>query len=380
MELLPNNIPTDRSNAASAVGRRVSVSISDKDNAPSLDGLVVAFDSNANAHTIQFVNGSTKSLILNCIKFKWIVEASEASSLQGGRLARFRMTINRDAVNRKLKVFHKGRGKWFHGTIVGFSEQSGKHKIKFESLNDESERTLEKLNFRWTDVIGPRSPLAPHPTLGSGESEAGVPASSACVKAVNSKRKASCAPTHVEGKRRKAETLNVTPDRKERRPAKDCGNASRVKYGGSEMDEVAIIEIPTSSVKTKTLETKRKQANCAPTHTEAKRRKSVAHNDTDRIMEDESLDGKEHGNASLVKGGSARAKSSNTTGRASAPTFPVGTRFRKEFPGHGTFQGEILSFDGVHHKVYYSSDGDSEELSDYELDDLEITEIPTRKA
>jgi hypothetical protein len=39
-----------------------------------------------------------------------------------------------------------------------------------------------------------------------------------------------------------------------------------------------------------------------------------------------------------------------------------------------------MSFDGVHHKVYYSSDGDSEELNDYELDDVEIIEIPTGRA
>jgi hypothetical protein len=59
--------------------------------------------------------------------------------------------------------------------------------------------------------------------------------------------------------------------------------------------------------------------------------------------------------------------------------FPVGTRFRKEFPGHGMFQGTIMSFDGEHHRVYYSSDGDSEELSDYELDGVEIIEIPTSR-
>jgi hypothetical protein len=45
---------------------------------------------------------------------------------------------------------------------------------------------------------------------------------------------------------------------KERRSAKDRGRASRVKHSGSEMGEVAIIEIPTNSVKTKTLKTKRK--------------------------------------------------------------------------------------------------------------------------
>jgi hypothetical protein len=819
--------PTGRSNAASAVGRRVSVTLDDNEkNSPALDGLVVAFDPKANAHTIQFDNGSTKSLILNCTKFKWIVEAtcSEASDLQGVRLARFRLALDRDAVHRKLKVFHKGRGEWFHGTIVGFSEQSGKHQIKFESLKKESECNLSKRNFRWTDLIGARSSMKPHTlftsrfmgvrrtaenrwvasksggkkgchigtfnsekdaalahdvyarkegrpvnfatermseeelkvlkttqkestvnlpvwglskfrgvhwqknrerwmsrytlaqrgekninlgafvsakyaalafdaearrrgrpdahlnfpdlhpsdteieawkmngthysmmssghkkssqyrgvtvqkggsfhvqinikkvfeglgkekgpasigvfrhekeaalvfdrvcrrygvaekelnfprdgqlkevrlfdnecyfccqerpadpvatpcnhifcrpcvsmwltgrkkcpccqtsvtseevlrpvdlvpwpkdkknqkvaevaehqdgsnnedgsddgdigsestnsslgkseddeeeeaaeddsedidgqddesrdaALRSGESEVGlVSASSACAKVVNSKRKgcapeqvdgkprkagsdcdrvvkerrpaqdrgkaswiqdgisemdevefivvptsssvktktletkrkASCAPKHAEGKRRKAESRNDT-DRvvKERRPTKDHGNALRVNDGGTETDEVERIELPT-----KTLETKR-QASCTRKHAGDKRRKSDAHNDTDRILEQECRAGKDQGNASLVKGDSARAQSSNTTDRASAPSYPVGTRFRKEFPGHGTFQGTIMSFDGEHHKVYYSSDGDSEELSDYELDDVEIIEIPAGRA
>jgi hypothetical protein len=155
-ELLPENPPTGRSNAASAVGRRVSVTIDDNGKAPSLDGLVVAFDPNANEHTVEFDNGSTKSLILNCTEFKWIVEACEASDSQGGRRARPHMAINRDAIGRTLKIVHKGRDKWFHGTIVGFCEQSGKHKIKFESLKRESECNLKRGSFRWTDLIGPR--------------------------------------------------------------------------------------------------------------------------------------------------------------------------------------------------------------------------------
>jgi hypothetical protein len=154
--------PVGRSNAASAVGRRVSVTINDKDNGPSLDGIVVAFDPNANTHTIKFDNGSTKALILNCTKFKWIVEDGEAADLEGGHRFRLRMAINRDVVGRKLKILHKGRGKWFHGTIVGFCEQSYKHKIKFESLKKERECNLRKKNFRWTDLIGSRSPGAPH--------------------------------------------------------------------------------------------------------------------------------------------------------------------------------------------------------------------------
>jgi hypothetical protein len=772
-ELLPN-LPTGRPNAANAVGRRVSVTISDKDNAPSLDGLVVAFDPNANTHTIKFDDGSTKSLILNCTKFTWIVEAGEASAsalLKDGRLARRHMAINRDAVGRTLKIFHKGRDKWFHGTIVGFSEQSGKHKIKFESLKKDSECNLSKKKFRWTDLIGPRSASAPHAlsssrymgvqrsgnenrwlaftvfgqsyigtfksekdaalshdvyarkegrpvnfktekiseaemkvlikttkedssagipvwgkskfrgvhwqknrkrwmarytlsqkgekninlgafvdakhaalafdaearrrgrkdaqlnfpdllpsdaeieawkmngthysmmssgrkklsqyrgvtvntsgafhvqininkvvaglgkkkgpasigffthekeaalvfdrlcrkygvpekelnfprdgqlkevrlfddecyfccqkspadpvatpcnhifcrpcvsmwltgrkkcpccqtpvtseevlrpvdlvpwpkakksqkaaehrdgndecgsddsekgnestnsrlgeseddevqtadedsaegdddeevhasdedsehidgrndesrvaALRSRESEVGLFASSACAKAVNTKRKASCALQHVEGKWRKADTRNDT-DRvlKERRPAKDRRKASRVKDAGSEMDEVAITEIPTSSVRTKTLETKRK-ASCAPTHTGDKRRKAETLNDTNSILDNESRAGKDHGNTSLVKDGSAGPESSMESSGGKLPRFSVGTRFRKEFPGHGMFQGTITSFDGEHYRVYYPSDGDSEELSDYELDDVEMMEITTSRA
>jgi hypothetical protein len=71
--------------------------------------------------------------------------------------------------------------------------------------------------------------------LRSGESKVGLlSASSACAKTATTKRKASCAPTHVEDKRRRSETCNET-DRmlKERRPAKDCGRASRVKDGSN---------------------------------------------------------------------------------------------------------------------------------------------------
>jgi hypothetical protein len=99
-------------------------------------------------------------------------------------------------------------------------------------------------------------------------------------------------------------------------------------------------------------------------------------------MREEQTTAKDHGHVAWVKDGrSVRAKCSNaTTGRASAPPFPVGTRFCKEFPGHGTFHGTIMSFDGVHYKVYYPSDDDSEELSDSELVEVDIIEMPTSRA
>jgi hypothetical protein len=207
--------------------------------------------------------------------------------------------------------------------------------------------------------------------LKSGESEVDLFASSTCDKAVNTNRKASCAPKDVEGKRRQAEHRSRTEGKSRK--------ASRVKDDGSEMDQVAITEIPTSSVRAKTLETKRK-ASFAPTHTGDKRRKAETLNDTDSIPDNESRAGKDHGNASLVKDGSAGPKSSMESSGGKLPRFSVGTRFRKEFPGHGMFQGTIASSDGEHYRVYYPSDGDSEELSDYELDDVEMMETTTSRA
>jgi hypothetical protein len=66
-------------------------------------------------------------------------------------------------ISSRTSLAERGRDKWFHGAIVGFSEQSGsKHRIKFESLKKESDCNLRKRNFRWTDLIGPRSPVARH--------------------------------------------------------------------------------------------------------------------------------------------------------------------------------------------------------------------------
>jgi hypothetical protein len=235
---------------------------------------------------------------------------------------------------------------------------------------DDQEVQIEDKDSEHNDGRNNESRFA---SLKSGGSEVGlVSVFSACTNAVNSKREASCAPEHGDDKRRKAESCNDA-DRvlKKGQPTKYCGKASRIKDCGREMDEVAITNISTSSVRTKTLVTKRKASRPAK-HTGDKQHKALICNDADGIMEEESRAGNDNGNTSLVKDGSARSKASDPNGRASAPTFPVGTRFRKEFPGQGTIQGTIMSFDGVHYKVHYPSDGDSEELSDYELDDVEI--------
>jgi hypothetical protein len=70
---------------------------------------------------------------------------------------------------------------------------------------------------------------------------------------------------------------------KGRRPAQNRGKASRIQDGGSEMDEVELIEISTSSVRTKTLEMER-EASCAPNQVAGKRRNAESRNDTDCVV------------------------------------------------------------------------------------------------
>jgi hypothetical protein len=139
-----------------------------------------------------------------------------------------------------------------------------------------------------------------------------IATSSVRTKTLEMERKVSCAPNHVDNNRRKTERRNDT-DRvvKERRPTKDCGNASRVNDGGTEIDEVEIIEIQDSGSEmdeveiidkpTKTLETKRK-ACYTPKHVDGKRRKAESRNDTDRV-EKERRPTKGCGNASQIQDG-----------------------------------------------------------------------------
>jgi len=60
------------------------------------------------------------------------------------------------------------------------------------------------------------------------------------------------------------------------------------------------------------------------------------------------------------------------TVESAKPRYTVGTTFAKVFPGYGTFMGRIEFFDGVHYNVFYPRDGDREDLTEAELDELKI--------
>lgn len=148
---------TEKSNAASAVGHRVSVRLSH--NAPYKDGIVVAFNQLTSEQTIEFDDGQEKNVILSCLQFRWLTEPAieGAVSLNSDRIFRLHMAENRDAVGRTLRIYLKSRGECFDGSVVGFCEQSGKHRIKLESLERERELSLIPGEFRWTDLVDCRS-------------------------------------------------------------------------------------------------------------------------------------------------------------------------------------------------------------------------------
>jgi len=49
--------------------------------------------------------------------------------------------------------------------------------------------------------------------------------------------------------------------------------------------------------------------------------------------------------------------------------FPVGTPLKKEFPGHGVFRGEVISYTEPYYKIQYS-DGDKEDMTEAQLSKL----------
>ena len=64
-------------------------------------------------------------------------------------------------------------------------------------------------------------------------------------------------------------------------------------------------------------------------------------------------------------------------GFAVTPRYPVGTRFRKTFDGHGSFVGSVTSFDGELYEVLYE-DGDQEIFDASGFDGVEILPVHKR--
>lgn len=65
--------------------------------------------------------------------------------------------------------------------------------------------------------------------------------------------------------------------------------------------------------------------------------------------------------------------------RLSSAKYPNGTRFVKDFPDYGTFEGVVLKYDGDYYTVWYPEDGDREDLDEEELDSLVGNKMKKRK-
>lgn len=77
------DVVSDRSTAAIAVGRRVSIIVDAAEDRPNggipKRGIVVAFDPKTNQHRISFDGGAEKGFNLNYEQFKWLVASDKAA-------------------------------------------------------------------------------------------------------------------------------------------------------------------------------------------------------------------------------------------------------------------------------------------------------------
>ena len=115
-----------RSNAASAVGHRVSLlrTASDRNRPRGGKGTIIAYNPETNQHTVKFdQDGREESMILNSERFKWLVQEAEPADSAATRLEK---AILNDLAGRKIKVFSKKfskkRNRWYHGTVIEYVE------------------------------------------------------------------------------------------------------------------------------------------------------------------------------------------------------------------------------------------------------------------
>jgi hypothetical protein len=185
-------------------------------------------------------------------------------------------------------------------------------------------------------------------------------------------------PENAASKSEEREHYGPVPDNEESRYAPETGPT----IGGINKLQEAIKEAEERKV-TSIVNSKRKAGSALKVAATARKKRRNAPETHEQLVSPRvkveviARDAKEDGNVSKGRDGSTRSKCSMESRGVALPRFSVGTRFRKEFTGHGKFQGTITSFDGEHYRVYYPYGGDAENLSDSELDEVEIIEGPT---
>lgn len=150
---------TTLSNAASVVGRHIRF----LDATPGGGGgritqsaVIISYNPENNAHTVEFQDGTEKVVILNKHRFKFLVSKCEPADNRGHQ-ARMLLAAQRDAVGRPIKVFSNKLNKYMHGTITAFDEETGKHAISLKNKNKTVyplDLQNKKFSWRFCDMIG----------------------------------------------------------------------------------------------------------------------------------------------------------------------------------------------------------------------------------
>ncbi|CAB9521423.1 expressed unknown protein [Seminavis robusta] len=130
-----------------AVGRRLSVVLNAR-KSTSCCALVVAFFPKTHKHRLRFDDDHEKNVLLRSLDYSWI-------DVDAVRLSAFELAIQRDAVGRRLEVFHHVRQKWYQATVHKYVEHCQQHAVVLEPQGKVHLVDLQQCPWRYTDLIGP---------------------------------------------------------------------------------------------------------------------------------------------------------------------------------------------------------------------------------
>jgi len=143
---------TTMTDTTGAVGQRLSLRLGKVD----CPGMVIAYFPKTQKHRIllQGTDGSSreKNFRLPDVDYSWTQEDAAAAP---SSVVSFDLALRRDAVGRRLEIYHQVRNKWYQGTILRYVEHCQQHTLLLEPAGKVHLVDLSQQVWRFTDLVSP---------------------------------------------------------------------------------------------------------------------------------------------------------------------------------------------------------------------------------
>lgn len=134
-------------NNACVLGRKIRLESDGR------EATIVAFDPSTLKHTIRYeTGGEEKTLALKKQGFTWLVNQYQANPTREPK-EQFLLSLQKDAVGRKIEVHSKKYDRFYEGKVLEFQEKGNKHKILFRKGRQTKLVNLENYDWRFTDLV-----------------------------------------------------------------------------------------------------------------------------------------------------------------------------------------------------------------------------------